>query len=126
MKIKKYKLERVEIDSIDFELPTETEYFFETGIRRSIKVIPIFTTWQKESQNKDEEVYQIAFVCVYSNFESKIERIEISVSNLERLYYNSNEKYHDLIKSYIDGEFNKRTKEQFEGDFEKVLNEIKS
>lgn len=32
MKIKRYSYKKVEIDSKDFELPTEPCYFFETGI----------------------------------------------------------------------------------------------
>lgn len=90
MELKQYKFEKVEIGSKTWELPTEKKYYFETGTRRSIMVKPIWTTWQKESFNKDEEVFRLEIICVSTSWENKIIFHEIQVTDIENLYYSTN------------------------------------
>ena len=76
IQLKQYKLEKVETSSVDFELPEETVYFFETHVRRSIRIKPIFTTWQKENLNKEEELQYFEVTCVYLSSKCKIEKFK--------------------------------------------------
>ena len=127
MKIKliTYKYERVEDDSIDFEIPTETSYFFETGIRRSIKIVPIYTTWQKEKENKEEEVWKFEITCIYLSFECIAEKFSISVSDLEDTHLeNKKGKKYEFIRNWINGFFDERTKEQYDADYNNFLAQI--
>jgi len=57
IKLKQYKHQKIEIDSKDFELPEKNSYFFETGIRRSIRISPEYTTWNLQQYNKPEEIF---------------------------------------------------------------------
>lgn len=122
MKIKKYKFEKVEIESRDIQLPTETSYFFETGIRRSIKIIPKF----RENNNKEDDLFQLIIICIYQNFECRIEKFNIYVSDIEKIYYSENHIHKSFVTSLIENYFNIRTKEQFENDFNNVISEIKN
>jgi hypothetical protein len=125
--LKEYKLEKVEIGSKIFIEPIEPCYFFETGIRRSIRIAPIFTTWKKE-EGKDEEIMRYEVTCVYSSFECKIEKFIIERKDIEGLYYsNSNVTMSivNFVKSWINNEFLKRTKERFEEDLMKTFEQIK-
>ena len=125
IKLKTYKYERVEDDSIDFEIPTETSYFFETGIRRSIKIVPIYTTWQKEKENKEEEVWKFEIICIYLSFECIAEKFSISVSDLEDTHLeNKKGKKYEFIRNWLNGFFDERTKEQYDADFNNFLAQI--
>lgn len=117
--IKQYKHERVEIDSKEFELPETTKYYFETHIRRSIRMQPIFTTWQIEQLNKPEELYGYDVTCVYLSFECKIERFRISVSDFDNKF-----KTPEFIEKFISGHFDNRTEERFNADLKEALNLI--
>jgi sulfatase maturation enzyme AslB (radical SAM superfamily) len=106
MKIKQYKYEKKEIASKEIDLPTETSYYFETSIRRSIKIIPHFTSWNKKQYNKEEELYELEIICLYNSFECKAE------------------KYNKFIIALVENWFQKRTKEQFEADFNHTFSEM--
>ena len=122
VQIKQYKHVKVETSSFDFELPEETSYFFETGIRRSIRIVPVFTTWNKEQYNKEEELYMFDITCVYLSFECKIEKFSVSVSDFEKdkeiIEKNS------FLGSWINGWFNKRTQTDFENDLKQAIDKI--
>ena len=120
MEIKQYKYERVETSSKIWNVPIEPQYFFETHIRRSIMIKPIFSTWQKE-QGKEEEIYQLEIVCVYLSFKCKIELHKISVSDIEDLYDKDKTKEADLIRALIDGQLDIRTKRQFISDYNTAI-----
>lgn len=120
IKIKQYKHEKIEISSKTFVLPEETSYFFETGIRRSIKIEPEFTTWNKEQYNKEEEIFQFNITCVYLNFECKIERFSIRISDFESPL----PKVKDFVNSWTNDYFDKRSKQQFENDLKQAIDLI--
>lgn len=124
MKIKTYKFERVEVDSFELPLPEETLYCFETGIRRSIKIVPRFTTWQAE-QGKQEELYQLIVTCIYQSSECKIDKFSIPVSRIEEYYNSKTESKEKSILTMLANEWHDlRTKEDFETDLKMVLTEI--
>jgi hypothetical protein len=124
LKIKKYEYEKIEVESKEIQLPTETSYFFETSIRRSIKIIPRFTTWNEERYNKEEELYELIVVCLYQSFECKVEKFKIRVSEIEDIYYSEKHEHKRFVTALIENWFYKRTKEQFDADFEQVFSEI--
>ena len=131
MKIKKYKLQKVLVEEVDFRLPETILYLFEYHIKRSLKVIPIYTTFQKEFHNKPEELYQIAFVEVLDAFNHipTIKKTVINISDLESIYSKNDfndEKYKllDFLNTYT--EVNVRTPNQFDSDFAEVLRNIKN
>ena len=70
--INKYKYEKVLDTSSEVEIPEVPEYHFQTGIRKSIAIIPEQTTWQKEKFNIPEQVQTLVFICIYGNFEKII------------------------------------------------------
>jgi hypothetical protein len=125
IKIKKYEYKRIEVESADFEIPTETSYFFETGIRRSIKIVPIYTTWQKKRDGKEEEVWKFDVTCIYLSSECKCEKFSVSVSDFHHPYL-ENEKSNKavFIRSWLNDFFDERTKEQYDADFNNFLTQI--
>jgi hypothetical protein len=116
-KIKQYEYEKKEVASKEIQLPTETSYYFETGIRRSIKITPTFTTWNKEHYNKEEELYELIIVCLYQSSECKAEKFSLRVSELEGIYYSEKHEHKRFVTALIEDWFDKRTKEQFDADF---------
>ena len=125
LNIKQYKYEKKEIDSKEIELPTETSYYFETHIRRSIKIVPIFTTWNKDQFNKEEELYQLKITCVYLSYECKVEKFVLDLKEIERIFYADTDKNKDFVTALVSDWFDKRTKEQFEADLNQTIEEIK-
>ncbi len=126
LKIKQYEYQKIEVASKEIQLPTETSYFFETGIRRSIKITPRFTTWNKEQYNKEEELYELVVICLYNSFECRAEKFKILADSIGEIYYSTNHKHKDFITSLINGDFHKRTKEQFDDDFTHTFSEMQS
>lgn len=131
MQLKQYKYVKEETTAIEWELPTEAKYYFETGIRRSISVTPRWTTWEIENGAESERIYSLHIVCVYQSFEAKIEAFSIDVGKIEDLYYNSskhkNDPEVDIIQFLIDDPSTQyiRTKENFEGDLNNCLGKVK-
>ena len=65
LEIKQYEYVEKEIEKKNIEIPEAISYYFETGIRRSIRITPKFTTWNKKNYDKDEELYELEFLCLY-------------------------------------------------------------
>lgn len=122
--IKTYKYQKVEILATELELPEVPLYCFQTGIRRAIRIIPVFTTWNKE-QGKKEELFSLDVTCVYGSFEDKIEHFDISIhgSALEGMISNDKDSY-NIGRMLLRKDYNIRTKEQFEEDLQAVINKI--
>jgi hypothetical protein len=126
MLIKQYEFKKVEVASKEVNLPTETSYYFETHIRRSIKIIPVYTTWNNERFGLDEEIYQYRIICLYNSFERKGEVFNINVNEIENIYYSTDDKHKSVIKGLIDGHFQERTKEEFDADLETIIRNLQS
>ena len=124
LQIKQYEYIQKEIGSIEVNLPTETSYYFQTGIRRSIKITPKYTTWNKEFHNKEEELYEYDIVYVYGSSECKVEKVSIGVRKIEEIYYSEKHEHKRLIVALISDDLLVRTKEQFEEDLNDVLTQI--
>ena len=122
--LRQYQCKKVEVASKEIELSTEVSYFFQTGIRRSIKIIPRFTTWNKEQYDKEEELYELEVICLYNSFECKAEKFKIRVNSIEEIYYSEKHKHNNFITSLIEDDFHERTKEQFDADFNHTFSEM--
>lgn len=118
MKIKQYKYIQQEVDSKEFDEPTEPVYFFETGIRRSIRIIPEVSAWVEEPK-----IYAYLVTCVYDSWECKIEQFNLHINDLEELYH-TNQKHSEFVKCWIDGHFLKRDKERFDADLQYVISKL--
>ena len=125
MKLKKYEYVNQEIESKEFQLPSEPIYFFETGVRRSIRITPIFVEDWKENGDVDNINYYIEVVFVYNSFDCKIESITFPITDIEKYYYNDKDKLHEFIVDWVNGNLSVRTKKQFESDLEMAINKIK-
>jgi len=124
--LKQYIYVQQEIDAKEVEIPTEPVYYFETGIRRSIRIIPIYTTHQKEYLGKDEELHSFEITCVYNDHYLKIEKFTIPLKGLESFYYSKepNDKI-TFVQSWLHKWFDTQTKERFDSDFEAALNKLR-
>jgi hypothetical protein len=121
--IKTYEYKRIEKTATEIEIPEETIYCFQTGIRRAVKIEPQWTTWNKENYQKDEEVWNLKITCVYNSFECKIEQYTIQVSQLEDNINRGKDSY-SIPNLLLHRDFNLRTKEQFEADLKIALDKI--
>lgn len=120
----------VPIRNVEVTIPEEPCYFFKTGIRKSIAVIPQWTTWQMNNDGKPEEVWEIKLVSVGLSFENTISTSFFRISELEGLFatkadvWNPKEAY---LKEFLKTLFlnpdalNKRTEEQFMNDFNATI-----
>jgi hypothetical protein len=125
LSIKQYEYEKKEIGSKEIELPTETAYYFETGVRRSIRIVPRFTTWNKKEYNKEEEIYELQITCVYLSSECIIEKFSLYPKSIEEIRYTNKHKHQDFVTAFVEDWFYPRTKEQFEVDLNEAIRQIK-
>lgn len=127
MKIKTYKYEKIEVAETELNMPTEPFYCFETGIRRAIRIVPAWTTWNVEQGRGEEYIFEYYVTCIYRNFECKIEKFTIQTSQIESIYNDKNPSNKKSIIELIMNDWgNKRTKEDFELDLKEAFNEINS
>ena len=124
MILKQYEYIKNEIESKEIILPTEISYYFQLGIRRAIKLIPKFTTWNKEQYNKNEELYEFDIICIYNSYERKAEFFTIKIKDIEHIYYSEKHEFKRLIRALVNNELLVRTKEQFEEDKNELLSLI--
>lgn len=130
MKISKYKYEKVKVSDVEFDVPQEPIYLFETGVRRSIRIVPGWTIWQKERFGKPEEIWKLDIVCVYLSSCCKIEKHTVQVSQIESII-NSNpdrattKDVWPIMMLLLDKTALVRTKEQFDNDLDIAISQIK-
>lgn len=124
--IKTHKYIKVEDENFNIEIPENTIYLFETGIRRSIRIVPIYTTWNKENYNKDEEIHTLEVTCVYLSFELVIEKFKISISNIESIWNskNSDKNEKSILEVLYYKSADNRSKEQFENDLNNAIRQL--
>jgi hypothetical protein len=117
-----HKYEKVLDKNFEIEIPENPVYLFQFHFRRSVKITPVWTTWNVETYNKPEEIYELQFLIVDDKL---IQRVNVQISGLNHLLeYNSNTKnlaaeMISLLNEY--DEENIRTKEQFEQDYTNTL-----
>ena len=118
---------RTEVIEVKVNLPENPIYWFKFGVRTSGCVIPIFTTWNEESYNKPEEIfeYKCVFVDALSFGCGKIEVFKISVSDLTQIYSGNDSMRKDFCEVILNGVEDReiRTEQQFLNDLDSVVNE---
>lgn len=117
MKLKTYKIERVEVESVDLTIPEETVYLFQTGVRRMIRIIPL--------RFGKEDVYELKVTCIYLSGKCKIEDFRIELHMIEK-YWNSKDSTveKEIIGILLSGDCYERTEADFNKDFNQALNII--
>ena len=126
MKIKTYKYEKIEVSETELFIPQEPYYAFETGIRRSIRIIPKWTIWNKDQYQEEEEILHLEVTCIYLSFECKIEKFTIQIHEIENLINtkNTDAGKKSIVDALLANDLRKRTKEQFDIDLESAINSI--
>ena len=130
LEITEYKYEKVKVKGVEVNLPTEPLYLFETGIRRSIRIVPKFVTWDPSEYLKDKvgyrkgDVYEYIVTCVYNSWECKIEHFTIQVSDIVKLYSNDKSGPSEIVKIMILNTAELRNKERFDNDLKAVTEKI--
>lgn len=123
IKIKKYKFEKVEVSNIDFTLPTETQYFFQTHYRRAIRIKPIYTT-HLQKKGEEEKLVSFEITFLYQSFEFNIQKHFINVQSIEEAYYNKDSKLHSFVIDWVDNDLLPRGKKDFENELEYMIKEL--
>ena len=114
LEIKEYKIQKVEVGTKRITLPTETQYYFESGSRRSIKVETLY----------DQPEPSLKFTVVSNKIsECSINVYAVPVKIVESIYYSKHDafKVGPTLKNLVDGFLNKRTEEQFTSDLKRAL-----
>lgn len=122
--INQYRLVKEPVDSKVIELPERTVYYFEIGLRRSLKIVPVYTTWQQKRFNKPEEIWKYEVTCVHLLFNTMVEKFDIHVSDLEKIYHDTKHPRHSFIKNWLNDELQSRTEAEFNSDLTLVLAKI--
>lgn len=125
IKIETYK--KVVDTSVSFDLPEETTYWFEYGIRRSIRIIPIIGKVLSFNGNEEKVIDGITHykvTTVRTNSECKIEDFMVNVNEIadEIKMGKSDSVFHSMYQDWI----HPRTEEEFQTDLKKAFNRINS
>lgn len=125
MEIKIETFKKVVDTSVSFDLPEETTYWFEYGIRRSIRIIPIIgEAMSFDGNEKKVGVTHYKVTTVGINFECKIEDFTVDVDEIadEIRMEKSDSVFHSMYQNWI----LPRTEEEFQADLKIALNRINS
>lgn len=107
----------------NLSLPDTTSFYFQTGVRRSIAVIPLWTCWLKD-QGKEEEIHSYDIIYVYLSFKYKIEKFTLAISRLNDHYNDTKCKEYEIIDFLLNADKSDiRTKEQFLADYNIVISQ---
>lgn len=128
VKIQTYKIVKELVSDKEFEMPEEPTYFFQPTIRRSVRFIPIYSTYNTE-KGKPEVILRYHITVIYLSGKNKVESFFLSATaGLSELYNMKEERFtsetSSVVKALFNGFFEPRTKEQFEGDLRTVINTI--
>lgn len=125
MKIKTYRYIKTEIAETELFIPDKPFYCFQTGVRRSIEIIPKFVTWEN-GQRKKGDVYELDVICVYLSFECIVEKFSINLDRVED-YINRDDrsKPAEICRMLLKEDYYIRTKEQFHTDLENALEQFR-
>lgn len=126
MKVTTYKTKRVAVKDTEIFIPEKPFYCFQTGIRRSIRIIPVLVTWDNDPKRKNGDIFALEITCVYRSFECIAEKFNLVLSDIERhLNYDCSDKASSISKMLLNEDYSVRTEEDFNTDLEFVLNELK-
>ena len=121
IKIKQYEYKQTEVDSKNFTLPLKPQYYFQTGYRRSIRIVPIYIG----NHNEKKKLISFEITLLYQSFEFKIEKYKINVNSIEEAYHDTNHKLHYVIIDWVDGDLLERTKDDFNNELDYMITSLK-
>ncbi len=122
--ITKYSYERVETDVV-VTISDKPIYCFQTGVRLAYAITPQWTTWNVETYNKPEEIYEYQIIQVGNSYGQTIEIWRIRTSDIPELINGKCDKRRFCCEKMTGDEFDLRTKEQFMKDYNSVINTCK-
>lgn len=122
MKVTTYKYVKVAVEETEVFIPEEPFFCFETGLRRSIRMIPEFVDWEGPDFGK---VYSLVITCVYLSFECKVEKFRLPLSRVEPLLNHDDKSVRaSIAQLLLNGWYHKRTKAQFDADLTAAIENI--
>ncbi len=127
IKVTTYKYEKIPVKDTEIFVPNKPFYCFQTGVRRSIKIIPKFIEFDPHpfSSMKKGDIYELEVTSVYNSFECKITKTKVQISSFEDiLNTESKSSYLEIPHMLMNEDYVIRSKEQFEKDFENALERI--
>ena len=127
MKITTYEYEKVPVKETEIFIPDKPFYCFQTFIRRAIRIVPTFITWEPSSgSSKKGDVYELEVTCVYQSMECVVEKFNVRISDIED-FINREEKGKsaEISRMLLDEDYYERTEEQFNEDLECALESFK-
>jgi hypothetical protein len=110
LQIKTYRYEKIETSCREVTIPDTTVYGFETGIRRSFRVVP--------------SLYELDITCVYQCYDIKIEQFMIKISDIENILTNVKDPMYDFCNMLVSKQYSNRTELQFETDLHNTFHQI--
>ena len=123
--VKMHEYVRTERPDVPIEIPESPVFYFQTGIRRAVRIVPQYTTWNMEQHGKPEEIWSLKVTCVYRSFQNKVETFDVHLAALPELI-DSKDQY-NVARLLLDADSaDVRTKERFEEDLDAVLAGIAS
>ena len=132
LKIQTYKYERVPVKDDEIFIPDEPFYCFQTGVRRSVKIVPVKVHWDvdPESTYQKGDIFQLNVTCVYLSFKCIVEKFTIDIYRIEELVNARQDGLFGKNKSIVDmlyhEDYYTRTKEQFEEDLNAAINNFQN
>lgn len=122
MKITTYEYEKVPVKDTEIFIPEKPFYCFQTGVRKSIRIIPKFVNWDNDPNYTKGDVYELEVTCVYQSFECKVEKFDIRLNNIEN-HINRDEKGEAsrISRMLLHEDYYIRTEEQFNIDLKNVI-----
>ena len=126
MKITHYQYKQVAVEDVEIFIPQKPFYCFQTGVRRSIRIIPITITWDDPNRNKGDLI-SLEVTCVYQSFEIKVEKFNLNLNMMEHYLHTGEKGNHaEIAMMLLKDDYSKRTKKQFDTDLSSVITLINS
>jgi len=124
MKFTTYKYQKKALEDTEIFVPEVPFYCFQTGIRRSIRMIPKFIEYESPN-NRIGDLYALEITCVYQNLMCKVEKLTLTVSNIQRyINIDSKDNITSIVKLLVGKDYLIRTEEWFNEDLRNVLKKI--
>jgi len=123
-----YKYEKIAVKDTELLIPDEPFYCFQTGVRRAVRIIPTFVTWDSAHLKKGD-ILNLEVTCIYQSFECVVEKFNINIisADIGNLLKDDNtSKPAEIMKMLLAEDYSVRTKDQFEADLNMVISRLKT
>jgi hypothetical protein len=131
LKIQTYKYEKVAVKDDEIFIPDEPFYCFQTGVRRSIRIVPKRVGWETEPGDTYQkgDIWKINVTCVYQHWgQCMVEKLAIQLSQMEDYangkWSQTDPKESGIVNLLYTGNYHVRTKEEFEQDLNAAIKQF--